>query len=73
MAMGGVAPPIAAMDGGALPIASTHSLTSVVLPKPAGAEMRVSLRAIPSFRQRPALSSSIRRGRETSSGRAGGI
>ena len=35
---------------------ATHSLTSVVLPKPAGAEMRVSLRCRPSF------SRSIRRG-----------
>jgi len=44
-----------------------HSLTSVVFPKPAGAEMRTSLRC------RPALNCSIRRGRETNSGRTGGI
>src|SRR5437868_13530408 len=47
-------------------IPSTHSLTSVVLPKPAGAAMRVSLRC------RPALSRSSKRGRLTTSGRSGG-
>ena len=31
------------------PHPATHSLTSVVLPKPAGAEMRVSLRPKPGF------------------------
>ena len=36
-----------------------HSLSSVVLPKPAGAETSVSLRVTPSF------SRSVRRGRET--------
>ena len=46
---------------------ATHSLTSVVFPKPAGAEMRVSLRCRPSF------SRSIRRGRLTTFGRSGGI
>jgi len=43
-----------------------HSLSSVVLPKPAGAETSVSLRVTPSF------SRSVRRGRETNSGRARG-
>ena len=47
--------------------AATHSLTSVDLPKPAGAEMRVSLPCRPSF------SRSIRRGRRTTLGRGGGI
>ena len=42
------------------------SLRSVVLPKPAGAERRVSLRCRPSF------SRSIRRGRRTILGRGGG-
>ena len=46
---------------------ATHSLTSVVLPKPAGAEIRVS------FRCRPSFSRSIRRGRRTTLGRGGGI
>src|SRR5919202_456111 len=46
---------------------ATHSPTSVVFPKPAGAEMRVSLRCSPSF------SRSIRRGRRTAFGRRGGI
>ena len=45
----------------------THSPTSVVLPKPAGAETRVNLRWSPSF------SRATRRGRDTSSGRMGGI
>src|SRR6266516_2452706 len=48
-------------------IKATHSLTSVVFPKPAGAEMRVSLRCRPSF------SRSIRRGRLTTFGRGRGI
>jgi hypothetical protein len=39
----------------------------VVLPKPAGAEMRVSLRCRPSFNR------SIKRGRGTMPGRGGGI
>ena len=46
---------------------ATHSLTSVVLPKPAGAEMRVSLRRSPSS------SLSVRRGRLTTVARGGGI
>src|SRR5207253_5801985 len=46
---------------------ATHSLRSVVLPKPAGAESRVSLRCRPSF------SRAIRRGRRTTFGRGGGI
>ena len=46
--------------------AGDHSLTSVVLPKPAGAEMRVSLRC------RPAFNRSIRRGRRTTLAEAGG-
>src|SRR4030066_2047311 len=46
---------------------ATHSLTSVVLPKPAGAEMRVSLQCMPSFNRL------IRRGRWTILGRGGGI
>src|SRR5437868_15476215 len=46
---------------------ATHALTSVVLPKPAGAAMRVSLRCRPSF------SRAIRRGRRTTFGRGGGI
>ena len=46
---------------------ATHALTSVVLPKPAGAEMRVSLRCKPSFRRL------LKRGRGTRSGRGGGI
>ena len=45
---------------------ATHSLSSVVLPKPVGAEKRVSLRWSPSF------SRSTKRGRGTSSGRTGG-
>ena len=44
-----------------------HSLTSVVLPKPAGAEMSASLRC------RPSLSRSIKRGRGTALGRGGGM
>ena len=47
--------------------AATHALTSVVLPKPAGAEMSVSLRCSPAF------SRSIRRERRTTFGRGGGI
>ena len=43
-----------------------HSLSSVVLPKPAGAETSVSLRVTPSF------SRSVRRGRETNSARTRG-
>jgi hypothetical protein len=43
------------------------ALNSVVLPNPAGAETSVSLRSKPAFNR------SIRRGRETSSGRGGGI
>src|SRR5207237_5558802 len=45
---------------------ASHSLTSVVFPKPAGAEMRVSLPCSPSF------SRSSRRGRLTTFGRSGG-
>src|SRR4030042_1358736 len=48
---------------------ATHSLTSVVLPKPAEAEMRVSLRP----EERPSFSRSIRRGRRTILDRGGGI
>ncbi len=48
---------------------ATHSLTSVVLPKPAGAEIRVSLRPA----ERPSFSRSIRRGRRTTLGRGRGI
>ena len=40
---------------------ATHSLTRVVLPKPAGAEMRVNLRP----EERPLFSCSTRRGRRT--------
>src|SRR5947209_9097394 len=47
-------------------IPSTHSLTSVVFPKPAGAEMRVRLRC------RPSCSRSSRRGRLTTFGRSRG-
>ena len=46
---------------------ASHSLTNVVFPKPAGAEMRVRLRCRPSF------SRSIRRGRLTKLGRSWGI
>ena len=46
---------------------SSHALKRVVLPKPAGAEMRVNLRCRPSF------SRSIKRGRSTTLGRGGGI
>ena len=53
--------------GSSRPQPATHPLSSVVLPKPAGAEIRVSLRWMPAF------SRSIRRGRGTSSGRTGGI
>ena len=49
------------------PQPATHSLSRVVLPKPAGAETRVSLRCS------PASSRSIRRGRGTHSDRAGGV
>ena len=49
--------------------AANHSLSNVVLPKPAGAETRVSLRP----RRSPSFSCSIRRGRDTSSDRNGGI
>jgi hypothetical protein len=49
------------------PQLATHSLTIVVLPKPAGAEMRVSLPCRPSF------SRSSRRGRGIILGRGGGI
>ena len=49
------------------PQPATHSLSRVVLPKPAGAETRVSLRCS------PASSRPIRRGRGTHSDRAGGI
>ena len=52
---------------------ATHSLTSVVLPKPAGAEMRVSVRPKPWLWRRPSFSRSIRRGRRTTLGRGGGI
>src|SRR5256714_2954781 len=45
---------------------ATHALTSVVLPKPAGAAMRVNLRCRPSF------SRSSRRGRLTTFGRSRG-
>src|SRR5262249_42633636 len=55
----------ASQAAGRLPSAS-HSPTSVVFPKPAGAEMRVSLRCSPSFRR------SVRRGRRTTFGPAGG-
>jgi hypothetical protein len=48
-------------------MAGIASLTSVVLPKPAGAEMRASLRCRPSF------SRSIRRGRRTAFDGGGGI
>jgi hypothetical protein len=41
------------------PLAATHSAASVVLPKPAGAEIRVSLDCEPSFKR------SIKRGRST--------
>src|SRR5438876_11384492 len=47
--------------------AASHSLRSVVLPKPAGAEIRVSLRCSPSFNR------AIRRGRRTTFVRGGGI
>ena len=50
-----------------IPQLAIHSLTSVVLPKPAGAEMRVSLPTNPSIHR------SIRRGRRTILGRDGGI
>ena len=46
---------------------ASHSLSSVDLPKPAGAEMRVILRCRPSFRR------SLKRGRRTRFGRGGGI
>src|SRR3990172_9512081 len=46
-----------------------HSLSRVVLPKPAGAEMRVNLRP----KERPSFNRSIRRGRRTIFGRGGGI
>ena len=46
---------------------SNHSVTNVDLPNPAGAEIRVSLRCNPMF------NSVIRRGRDTRSGRVGGI
>src|SRR5204863_1445399 len=45
---------------------ATHSPTSVVLPKPAGAQTRVSRR------RRPASSRASRRGRGTAPGRGGG-
>src|SRR2546421_10278947 len=45
---------------------ASHSLISVVFPKPAGAEMRISLRCSPS------LSCPSRRGRVTILGRSGG-
>ncbi len=45
---------------------ASHSLISVVFPKPAGAEMRISLRCSPS------LSCLSRRGRLTIAGRSGG-
>ena len=44
-----------------------HSLTAVVFPKPAGAEMSVNLRRSPSS------SRSIRRGRRTAPGCGGGM
>ena len=47
--------------------ATAHSLTRVVLPKPAGAETRVSLRGKLEFRR------SVRRRRWTSRGRGGGM
>ncbi|MCJ7695489.1 MAG: hypothetical protein MUO40_08685 [Anaerolineaceae bacterium] len=45
-----------------------HSLTSVVLPKPAGAEMRVNLQP----EERPSFSRSTRRRRRTILDRSGG-
>jgi len=48
---------------------ATHSLTSVVLPKPAGAEMRVTL----GVRCSPAFNRSIRCWRRTTLGRGGGM
>jgi hypothetical protein len=44
-----------------------HSATKVVFPNPAGAEMRVNLQSVHPFNR------SIKRGRDTSSGRAAGI
>ncbi len=46
-----------------------HSLISVVLPKPAGAEISVT----PGVRCRPAFKRSIKRGRKTTLGRGGGM
>ena len=48
---------------------ATHSLTSVVFPNPADAEMSVSLRP----EGRPSFIRSISRGRRTTSGRGGGM
>jgi hypothetical protein len=44
---------------------ATHSLTSVVLPKPAGAEMRVTLCPTPRLWRNPSFSRSTNRGRTT--------
>jgi len=51
------------------PQPATHSLTSVVLPNPAEAEMSVSLR----LARRPSFNRSFNRGRRTTLGRGGGI
>jgi len=57
------------LSGGQCLGPAIHSLTRVVLPKPAGAEMRVNLRP----KERPSFKRSIRRGRRTIFGRGGGI
>jgi len=55
------------LERAALPCSRpTHSLSRVVLPKPACAETSVSARSS------PVSNSSIKRGRETNSGRMGG-
>ena len=50
-------------------LSETHSLTNVVLPKPAAAETRVSWRP----EETPSFSRSIKRGRRTIPGRRGGM
>ena len=65
--VGSLSPSSSDSQAAGRPHPATHSLTSVVLPKPAGAEIRVSLPCRPSF------SRSTRRGRRTTLGRGGGI
>src|SRR5512139_3245032 len=62
-----LSPPSSDNHATGLPQLAIHSLTRVVLPKPAGAEMSVSLPSSPSFIR------SIRRGRGTRFLRTGGV